>query len=56
MCIDGAECSRMVAIGRRPAVAIRSLVNARNLQIEGDRFLHDTLLSPVLMYGSEKML
>ena len=31
---DGAECSRKVASGRRVAGAIRSLVNARDLQVE----------------------
>ena len=31
---DGAECSRKVASGRRVAGAIRSLVNARDLQLE----------------------
>ena len=30
---DGAECSRKVAIGRRVAGAIRSLVNARDLKL-----------------------
>ena len=29
---DGAECNKKVASGRRVAGAIRSLVNARNLQ------------------------
>ena len=53
---DEAECSRKVASGRRVAVAIRSLVNARNLQFECARVLHETLLVPVLMYGSETML
>ena len=42
--------------GRRVAGAIRSLVNARDLQIECARVLHETLLAPVLMYGSETML
>ena len=32
--IDGAECSKKVASGRRVAHAIRSLANARNLQFE----------------------
>ena len=32
--IDGAECSRKVASGRRVAGTIRSLANARNLQLE----------------------
>ena len=45
---DGAECSKKVASGRRVAGTIRSLVNAR--------VLHETLLVPVLMYGSETML
>ena len=31
---DGAECSRKVGNGRRVASAIRSLVNARDLQLE----------------------
>ena len=31
---DGAECSRKMASGRRVAGAIRSQVNARDLQLE----------------------
>ena len=31
---DGAECSRKLASGRRVVGAIRSLVNARDLQLE----------------------
>ena len=38
-----------VVNGRRVAGVIRSLVNARDLQLE-------TLFVPVLMYGSETML
>ena len=53
---DGAECSRKVVSGRRVAGAIRSLVNVRDLELECTRILHETLLVPVLMYGSEKML
>ena len=53
---DGAECSRKMASGRRIADAIRSLVNARNLQLECTRVLHERLLVHVLMYGSETML
>ena len=45
-----------MASGRRVAGAIRSLVNARDLQLECARVLHETLLVPVLMYGSETML
>ena len=53
---DGEEYSRKVASGRRVAGAIRSLFNARNLHIECARVLHETLLVPVLMYGSETLL
>ena len=31
---NGAECNRKVASGRRVAGAIRSLVNARDLQLD----------------------
>ena len=50
------ECRRKVSSGRRMAGAIKSLVNARDLQIECDRVLHETLLVPVLTYDSEIML
>ena len=53
---DGAECSRKVASRRRVAGAIRSLVNARDLQLECARVLHETLLVSALAYGSETML
>ena len=43
---DGAECSTKVASGRRVADAIRSLINARDLQLECTRVLHETLLVP----------
>ena len=36
--------------------AIRSLVNGRGLQLECARVLHETLLVPVLMYGSDIMI
>ena len=51
-----AECSRKVASGRKVAGAIRSLVKARDLQLECARVLHKTLLVPVLMYDSKTML
>ena len=35
---------------------IWSLVNARNLQIECDSVLHETLFVPVLKYGSETVI
>ena len=53
---DKAECSRRVASGWRVAGAIRSLVNARVLQFECARILHEALLVPVLIYGSKTML
>ena len=51
-----AQCSSKVASGRRVAGAIRSLVNTRSLQLECARVLHESLLVPVLMYGSETMI
>ena len=45
-----------MANGRRVAGSIRSLVKARDLQLECVRVLHEVLLVPVLMYGSETML
>ena len=53
---DEAECSRKVVSGRMVASAIRSLVNARSLQLESARVVHESLLMPVLMYGSETMI
>ena len=50
------ECNRRVASGRRVAGAIRSLVNAMDLQLQFARVLHETLFVPVLMYGSETMI
>ena len=38
------------------AGAIRSLVNARNLQFESARVLHESLMVPVFTYGSETMI
>ena len=42
--------------GRRITGAIRSQVNTRSLQLEYARVLHESLLVPVLMYGSETMI
>ena len=44
-----AERRREVASGRRVAGTIRSLINAKNLQLECGRILHKLLLVPVLM-------
>ena len=53
---DGPECSGKVASGRRVAGAIRSIVNARDLQLECAGVFHETLVVPVLLYGSEAIL
>ena len=53
---DKAECSRKVASGRRVTGAVRSLVSARDSQLECAKVLHEKLLVPVLMYGSKTML
>ena len=53
---DGAECNRKVASGRRVAGTIRSLVNARDLQLECARVLHEILHVPFHMYGSETVM
>ena len=45
-----------MASGRRVAGAIRSLVNARDLEIQCARVSHETLIMPVLTYSSEIML
>ena len=42
--------------GRKIAVAIRSLVNVRSLQLECARVLHESLLAPFLTYGSKTMI
>ena len=53
---DEEECSRKVASGRRVTGAIRSLVNAVSLQLECAEVLHESLLAPVLAYGSQTMI
>ena len=50
------QCSRKVAIGRRVVGVIRSLVDARSLQLECAKVLHESLLAPVLTYSSETMV
>ena len=42
--------------GRRTASIIRSLFNARELQLDYTSVLHGTFHVPVLIYGSETML
>ena len=41
---------------RRATVTIRSLANARDLQLKYARSLPETLLRPVLTYCSEAMI
>ena len=53
---DDAERCRQVASGRKVVGAIRPLGNARSLQLECVRVLHEGLLLPVLLYGSETMI
>ena len=45
-----------MACGRNVAGSIKSLVNARGLQLECAMVLHESLLMPVLMHGSETMI
>ena len=53
---DEPECSRKMASVRRIAGAIRSLVNARSLQLEYARVLHKSLLVSVLKYDCKAMI
>ena len=53
---DIAECSRKMESGRRVVDAIMPLVNARDLQLECARVLHERLPVPVRMYGTKTML
>ena len=53
---DETECSQKMASRRMVAGNIRSLVNAKDLLLEYARVMHETLLVPVLLYGSETML
>ena len=46
---DEAECSRKVVSGKKDA-------NAKSMQLECVRILHESLLEPVHMYGSETMI
>ena len=53
---DDADCHKKVVVWRRVATSTRSLVNARGLQLECARVLHEALFVPVLMYGSETII
>ena len=50
------QCSWKVVNRRRVTDVIRTLVNARDLQLECATVLYETLLIPVLMSGSETIL
>ena len=54
--IYGAEYRSKVARERKFLGVIISMVNARGFQLEYPRLPHKTLLSPVLLYGSETMV
>ena len=45
-----------IASGRKVAGAIRSMVNARDQQFECAMVLHEALVVPVLLYGSDTMI
>ena len=45
-----------MASGKNVAGAIKSLFNAMVLQLRCARVLHESLLVPVLLYGSETMI
>ena len=47
---------QMLVSGKKVAVAIRSLIGTRSLQLECAKVLHEALLVPVLLYGSETMI
>ena len=53
---DGAKCHMKMMSGRKVANAIRSLKNAKCLQLDYARVLHKELLMPVLLYYSETMV
>ena len=49
-------CRMKMASGRRVAGAFMSLVNAWSLQYDCAKVLHESLLVPALIYGSETMI
>ena len=50
---DEGACSKKVASGKRVAGVIRSLVNTSSLHLECAKILHESLMVPFLMDGSE---
>ena len=53
---DEADCDNKVLHGRKMAGAIRSLVNVKGMSVECARILHESILVPTLVYGSETMV
>ena len=49
-------CYKEVAKVRKVSGVIRSLVNAKGLQHDCERVLHEGLLMHILLYGSETMI
>ena len=54
--IHSAKCHKKVASRKKIVCATRLLVNARGLQFECARLVHEALLVPVLMYGNETLI
>ena len=50
------QCHKKVASERKVAGNIWSMFNAKGLQLECARVLHEALLMPVLIFGSETMI
>ena len=53
---DEVEYCRKLWSGSKAVGTIRYLVNASDLQLECVRMLHNTVVMPVLWYGSETMI
>ena len=54
--VDDIKCGSKVSNGRQVAGAIESLVKARRLSFERNRVVHESMLLPVVMYGSKEMV
>ena len=54
--IYSTEWCKKVVSRRKVVGTIRSLVNARNLQLECGRVLHEVMLMPILLFSSETMI
>jgi hypothetical protein len=54
--LDDVECGRKVSNGRKVSGAIKLMVNVKGLSLKCAKVLHESMLVPVLMYGSETMV